>query len=754
MIVDVGRTEYSPGDPSQKDESPFAHALPVQKNPKSIFVAGANFVSCFQKIGVSNPVCPKFDRQKHRTMDGAPCERRPLHSLDMEAGSYAGPFPGNLGGALEVEIAIASTGHVLRASANMSLVMMNSDLLGRILCSLKASQATIDTLIWMKRVSKLWPRLVKGMLVDPTWMHSFIESGNLFVNDIDTIVGISVDHWVDLHVDDTVLREFLEQMQQHGWHEAVQYHGIVALWPSDSTIMLDLSAEHLELLLIVNNNAMGIHQKSLRVQNAALSLLDSLFRNEVSLILTLEHLRAASGVTRALLNFGDGTAGIAIVESILSTMTLMLEKTEGFIFQNEFRREGAIELVIKCMRKSDCSQTIQRSCVAILMQFCSEHVPFILSCGIERVLFMHMTQRYFDIQVQIECMVLLAYFYTVDSPMICNFPDLSPLKIIFDNIERFKQDDHTTNSDHQSFFGASMYLLSSLMANRDNFEVHVTFVHKGYVKWIASKMQHILQTAPIEFRDEIVYTHVTKILSSLGMFPRLHTSVACPSIKVSLERGMLAFPTNEDVQRATCSVFRRIFFVPSQVRRPTPGLSLVKLILDTISNNPNYLLMVECVLTLDLMMDSRQVLIFVSQHDGFNIIATTFNSVIGIDSTSTRAKRGMGLQFSHSLQSEFAQASFSLLNKLPLCPPSVDFHATILFLARAVTQVILQHKTEVNIQSGGLLMLEKYMIPHSKLHQSFRMDTGLSLMYSAIELPDLSSESRAIAQKIISVCSN
>jgi hypothetical protein len=671
----------------------------------------------------------------------------------MEAGLDGGPFLGNLGDVEDFEVAI---GHVFNPSANMSLVMMNSDLLGRILCSFNVSQATINMLIWMKRVSKLWPIIVKRMLVDRKWMHSFIDSGDLFINDMDTIVGISVDNWADLHVEDTMIHEFLERMQQHSWHEAVQYHGIVALWPSDLTSTLDLSAEHLEILLNFSNDAMAIHRKSLRVQNAALSLVDFIFRNNVASVAMFQQFDAVSGVTRALRNFGDGTAGIAIVGKILSTMTVMLETKEGFIFQNNFRLEGAIELLIKYMSKSDCLDAIEMSCLKIIMHFNADYVPFIRSCGFERVIFIRMKKHSFDIFVQTECLCALVWCYIFDSPVLCTFQDLSPLNIIFDATEKFKFEDSgkaLMNNVDKIFFRTYIHLFSILMANRDNFEVHVTFVHKGYVKWIASKMQHILQTAPIEFRDEIVYTHVTKILSSLGMFPLLHTSVACPSIKVSLERGMLAFPTNEDVQRATCSVFRRIFFVPSQVRRPTPGLSLVKLILDTISNNPNYLLMVECVLTLDLMMDSRQVLIFVSQHDGFNIIATTFNSVIGIDSTSTRAKRGMGLQFSHSLQSEFAQASFSLLNKLPLCPPSVDFHATILFLARAVTQVILQHKTEVNIQSGGLLMLEKYMIPHSKLHQSFRMDTGLSLMYSAIELPDLSSESRAIAHKIIRVCS-
>ena len=42
---------------------------------------------------------------------------------------------------------------------------------------------------------------------------------------------------------------------------------------------------------------------------------------------------------------------------------------------------------------------------------------------------------------------------------------------------------------------------------------------------------------------------------------------------------------------------------------------------------------------------------------------------------------------------------------------------------------------------------------NSNLNRSFRLGHGLTLMQSTIELPDLSPASRAIAQKILRVCS-
>jgi len=413
----------------------------------------------------------------------------------------------------------------------------------------------------------------------------------------------------------------------------------------------------------------------------------------------------------------------------------MLEQHE--CFRQVFRQVGAIEIVIKYMHDFEHSHAVVDMCHLVILQFPAEYVPFILSCGIERIIFTRMQKLAYNVKVQTNSMVTLAWFYRNGSHAFDSFQDLFPLTLIFNATQKFMHED--------DFFRAAVYLLSILMVDREIFEIQHRFVQMGYVQLIASRMQSILKPGPIMPADELLYTNLTRILCSIAMFPHLHTSVACPSIKVSLEAGMLIFPHNVDVLLATCNLFRLVFFPLSDVRRPTPALSIVVMVLCAISENYNeHLLHVECILTLDVLMNSRQVLNFVSQQNGFDIINRTLYRIIGVGSTSA-AKVKMASQFPHTLQSEFVLASFSLLSKLPLCDNSTDCFV--------VKQIMRQHKTEIRVQNSALYMLDKYMLPNSNMICRFRLGGGVGLVRSAIELPDLSPASHAIAQKIICVCS-
>jgi hypothetical protein len=216
---------------------------------------------------------------------------------------------------------------------------------------------------------------------------------------------------------------------------------------------------------------------------------------------------------------------------------------------------------------------------------------------------------------------------------------------------------------------------------------------------------------------------------------------------------MVKLPLNADVLLATCNIFRLVFFMPSQIRRPNHSLRLVNVVLGAMRDHLDvYRLQVECILTLDVLLDSRQVLNFLGQHDAFRITTRTLFGIIGIKSVLV-AKLEMGVLFPHALQSKFVQASLFLLGKLPVCVTSTDFSATTVSLANVVAQVMRQHKKDSTIQNAALHLLDKYMLPYSHLHHRFRQDTGLSLVRSAIELPDLTPASRVSAEKILRLCS-
>jgi len=199
-----------------------------------------------------------------------------------------------------------------------------------------------------------------------------------------------------------------------------------------------------------------------------------------------------------------------------------------------------------------------------------------------------------------------------------------------------------------------------------------------------------------------------------------------------------------------------VFFLSSKDRRPAPVLSVVNLVLDAMSNNQNeHFLNVECILMLDALMNYQQASKFVSEKNGFKLIVRALYAIISFNSTST-AKLKMSEQFPHNIQTDFVQATFSLLSNLPPCAQNPDHSVkkSIAILASVVTQVMRQHNTQIKVQTAALNTLDKFMVPYPYLFKRFRQDTGPACMRNAIKLPDLSSESRAIAQKILCVCAS
>ena len=620
--------------------------------------------------------------------------------------------------------------------SHMASVMFSVDLLGQILCSYEASQATIETLLWMKCVSKLWPIVVKRMLSNGAWMAPLGRSGMTFVNGNHMIAE---DHTAD--VDDVYLRDFLDKIQQHTWYEPAQHYGLVVLCQQIPKSNMEYASNvHYEHLLNISNNAMITHPKSLRVQAAVASLLRALFLRDFGTIFTFEYSRAAHGLTKALVNFGSVIGGIVFVENVVSNIHYLLEQHK--CFAPIFREAGAIETVIKCMQDFDYSYDVVCKCVLVIFEFPVKHIPFILSCGIERVIFTGMQKYPNDLRRQSDSITSLALFYRHGPHSLDSCQDLSPLDLLFDATNKFMHDD--------TFFRAAVYVFSILTVDVNLFEIHNRFVQAGLIKVIASGMSCILLSTPIIPRDEDLYTNCTQIFFNIAMFEPLRIRLACPGIEVLLETGLVVFPLNVQVFLKTCHLFRVVFFTASEDRRPSPSVRLVKIVLDAMSDNyDEHLLHVECMLTLNVLTNSRQLLNFVAQQDGFKKIIRSLDNIMGIDSTST-AKIKMALQFPHTLQSDFVMACLSLLSKLPLCKNLTVRSSTR--LARVVMQIMRQHETQIGVQSLALCVLNKHMLPYPELYCLFGFGIGMALVHSAMNLPDLSSESRVIAQKIIRVC--
>jgi len=320
-----------------------------------------------------------------------------------------------------------------------------------------------------------------------------------------------------------------------------------------------LSDVQLELLLNVCNNAMAIHRKSRRVQEAGIHRLEVFFQDDIEFVFTVEHSRTASAVSRCLQTYGYLTGKENMVQEIVSTMFLMLGQKKGFV--EEFRRLGAIEIVIHFLGKcGDGDYFVSTKCFDILRMFPVEDIPLMLSCGIERIIFTRMHKYPGDYLVNWDSFSTLNWLYVNSSHAFLSTQDFRPLYTIFEATERFMWQDE--------FFQNAVHLFSVLMRDMTLLKVHCFFVQMGYVEMIYSRMKSILETPSITPGDELLCQRSTEILFSISQCDPLYKSVECSDIKVLLEAGMLVFTHNPRVLQLTCDIFRNAFFTPSNIGFP------------------------------------------------------------------------------------------------------------------------------------------------------------------------------------------
>ena len=369
---------------------------------------------------------------------------------------------------------------------------------------------------------------------------------------------------------------------------------------------------------------MAIHRNSCRVQEAGIHRLVVFFQDNLEFVFTVEHSRAASAVSRCMQTYGYLTAKENMVQEIVATMFLMLEQKQGFV--EEFRGLGVIEIVINFLGKCDRDYFTETKCFSILISFPVEDIPFMLSCGIERIILTRMQKSPDDLKVNSDSLSTLHLLYVYGSHSLDSIRDLRPLCIIFEATEKFMHEDE--------FFQNAMHFFSVLMRDMNLLELHHRFVKMGYVKMISSRMKYIVETPSITPADELLYKILTKILWSISQCDPLYKSVACPDIKVLLEAGMLVFTHNAQVLQVTCDIFRLAFSSPSEIDFPAPALSTAERVLGAMSNNLSELgLTVTCMLTLDRLSICQQVVNFVSQQDGFKKITCLLHNIVAVSRT-------------------------------------------------------------------------------------------------------------------------
>jgi len=588
--------------------------------------------------------------------------------------------------------------------------MLSLDILGYILRCYVASQAIIDELVWMKLVSKQWQIVVDVMFLDQTWLCPFIQSGNSFVDDIAAHAAIIFD-WDDLKIDQASLHDYLQKMRMHTRHEAAQFHGIEKIQEMISqhhSSIFKVTPPDMLLLFNIVNNAMNTHREVVRVQKIGLRLQYTLLSQDQynNTPVCHEYFRAVDGLVRNMQFFGDDV--------------------------NE--------------------KDFMHMCNLIIFEFSTDFVPRMLSCGVEKILFARMLKYTDEMNVQTLCMSALAFFYDESSPSLDPSDVWHFLTALFDGMDKFM---------HYEQFLHNVANLFKTLVFIEEYSSTICYhvVEKGYMNIFADELNLLLSygdNVDEMQQAEVVYTSIMKTFRGILNHQPLCIDMVLENIKDVIQVGMARYETNIEVQFTTCVFFRFVFFPFSETRGVAPTLKIVQLVLNAMKNNPaEHLLNVECVLTLDTLMNSRHITKYVNEQHGFKCIAHKLYDIVGFESTSS-AKNCMSTKFSLNCQRLFVEASFSILNKLPPRSRQLEYHVTncTVVLASVVTEVMRQHSQETEIQSAALHALEKYIVAHPELHSRFREDGGLLLMQNALKLPDLRPESQEIAQKILRLCAS
>jgi len=602
---------------------------------------------------------------------------------------------------------------VMQTAVEVTETMLRIDILGYILRCYYASQAIIDKLVWMKLVSKQWQIVVSAMFLDEKWLHPFIQSGNVFIGDIPEHVAI-IFNWDNSTIDQVSLHEYLQQMRMHTRHEAAQFHGIKKLYEMISHIPMpkfNVIDPDVQLLFNIVNNALNTHSKVLRVQKIGIQLqcILLLYKPD-SRAVCIEYGRAVDGVVKTMQVFGDDIS------------------EKDFI----------------------------HTCTRILFNFSTDYISRMLSFGVERVLFKQMLMHSGDFDLQTSCMAALVWFYREASPSLDPHDVLHFLTAMFDALAQFQHE--------ESFLQIVANIFKTLVFIEEySSTLCCHLVEEGYMNIFADELKvYVSYNGPVDEMqmNENAYTNIMKMFRGILNHPHLCINMAMQSIKDVIQIGMSKYQTNTEVQYTTCRFFRLVFFPLSETRNIAPTPKILKLVLNAMENNPAERLMnVECVLSLDTLMNTRHITNYASEQQVFELIVHKLYEIISAFESTSSGQNYM----SHNCQSEFVQASLSILSKLPSRSHRLQHYDTdcILNLTSSVTEVMLQYSNETKIQDAALHVLEKYIFANSEIDSSFHKDgisfhknTGLLLMKNALKLPDLSSESRTIAQKILRLCAD
>ena len=486
--------------------------------------------------------------------------------------------------------------------------MVHPDILGRILQSDIANQASVKALCLLKLVCKVWHQLVNMILKNLEWLAPFTQSADVF------IAGSIVLPSLPAHVDAVqtyrkecyhILNSFMDELQLHQWYENVQYDGVVKI-NKLLTLMIrnkvPLYEVTLSRMLSIVNNTIKVRDLAERVQVAGcrtIVLLDDLRLQFVCLQPYNSPLLMC-----CIRNIRNFILNANLMNDVLCIIYRFIRI--GMAYEDSAAGKGVIELVVSVMAQHLDCPSLQLMAHRIVRSVSLPNFPYLKEAKLEKIVFMFMSKFPENLLVQISCMdtlhVLFDGYASCDMAFDIDFyDDLGGFELIRSSIVAFP---------HERYF---MHLVLKV------FERVVVLYKRemckdGCIDLIFNCADNILVGVQNVMEMLHINLSVCNILLEISHDKTLHPALATARVLEFLEQAMTDFIHHDGICFVACNIFRLVFYPATMLRRNKAPLAIVGLVLKGLRMHIDEMCMRnECILTIDILMQSKRSISLVSR---------------------------------------------------------------------------------------------------------------------------------------------
>ena len=608
-----------------------------------------------------------------------------------------------------------------------------------------ANQESVKFLCWLKLVCKVWHEVVNVTLKSKEWLAPFTQSADVFIEG-----GIMLPS-LPPHADTNqayrnecskILDSFLDKLQLHRWFEAVQYDGVVKLNKVLTWLIwrkLRLHEVTFRRMLYVVIHTMKVRDLVERVQVAGcrtIVLLSDLRHLRMQFfLLPLNNSPLLNCCIRNIRNF---SLNASLMDDVLCIIYRFIQI--GRPYEDSAVGKGVIELVVSVIAQhSDCP-SLQVMAHKIFRSVSLANFPYIKEAKLDKIVFRFMRKFPENRLVQVSCMDMLNFLF--DRCVSCASCDLAFDIDLYDDLGGFELIRLSILAFPHEF--PMLHLVLKVFANvvvLDKREMCRQIVKDDCIGLIFHCADNLVLGANNAYEIQHIHLSVCKILLGISHDKTLHPALATARVSDFMQQVMTDYIHHDGICFVACNILRQVFYPATMLRRNMAPLAIVELVLKGLTMHIDEMCMRdECILTIDILMQSKRSISLVSSSGGTLQIIKALYLCTHIT----------------AIRSDTILAGFRMLTRLSLYRSNialiVENPDPKICISSIATSAMSLYPTDTLVQTAALYILDKFVSGFPHKHTAFRRGKGPALLRAAMKLPDLDHEVKAVALKTLRRC--